>query len=388
MAQAEIPGLSAALIEEGRVTWTGAFGLRDVDTGALVTNETIFEAASLSKPVIAYLALRLVARGEIDLDVPLWDDIGYDRLNHDERATRITARMVLSHTSGLPNWGGTPITLNHDPGEAWNYSGEGFVFLAEMIERRTGMSLNDLVRVEVFEPLGMDHSSFIWQPDYESGAALPHDMIGRAMEKGKPSTPVAASSLHTTASDYAKFVQAALWGEGLPEDLAQEMLSKQASVSGWGDSETWAYLSWGLGWGLQAGDLAPAVWHWGDNGDFRSFVIAYPSLKKGFVYFANSNNGLSIAESLVGDLFPDEHWALRYLDYQRWDQPRRRARIGLQKSFYEDGGDASWELLERIASEFPANVVQNETNRLANFLLQEGKQDLSEAVTAWSADRF
>jgi CubicO group peptidase (beta-lactamase class C family) len=388
MAQAGITGLSAALIEDGSVTWTGAFGTRDIGTGALVTDETVFEAASLSKPVVAYLTLKLAARGVIDLDAPLWDDTGYVRLDHDERATQITARMVLSHTSGLPNWGGTPITLNHDPGTAWNYSGEGFVFLAEMLERRTGMSLNDLITAEVFDPLGMDQSSFVWRPDYESNAALPHDMLGRVMEKTKPADEVAAASLHTTASDYASFMQAVLSGDGLTENLAEEMLSEQAVVSGWGDSETWAYLSWGLGWGRQAGDRAPAIWHWGDNENFRSFVIAYPDTKTGFVYFTNSNNGLSIAESLIGDLFPDEHWSLRFLDYQRWDQPRRRARIGLQKSFYEDGGDASWQLLERIASEFPANVVQNETGRLVNFLRQEGKQELADAVEAWSASRF
>ncbi|MEM1057184.1 MAG: serine hydrolase domain-containing protein, partial [Bacteroidota bacterium] len=224
-----------------------AFGTRDIDTGAPVSDETVFEAASLSKPVVAYLTLKLASRGLIDLDSPLWDDAGYARLDHDPRAAQITPRMVLSHTSGLPNWGGTPLTLNHDPGTAWNYSGEGFVFLAEMLERQTGTRLNDLLTAEVFGPLGMDRSSFVWRPDYESDAALPHDMIGRVMEKTKLSDEVAAASLHTTASDYASFVQAVLSGDGLSEGLAGEMLSEQAAVSGWGDRETWAHLSWGLG---------------------------------------------------------------------------------------------------------------------------------------------
>lgn len=388
MDQAIIPGISAALFEDGRVVWTGAFGRMDAGTSNAVTNGTVFEAASLSKPVIAYLTLKLVARGVLDLDAPLWDEMGYSRLDHDERTRRITARMVLNHTSGMPNWGGTPITLNFDPGTSWNYSGEAFVYLATMLERRTGVSLNELVSTEVFEPLGMEHSSFIWRSDYDTSAASPHDLIGRAKKKNRPSEPIAASSLHTTASDYAAFVLALMKGEGLPEDLAREMLSKQTEISGWGNSETWAYLSWGLGWGIQSGNNTPAIWHWGDNGDFRSFVIAYPETGDGFVYFANSNNGLSIAESLIGELFEGEHWSLKYLDYQRWDQPRRRARIGLQKSFYEDGGEASWQLLERVAKTFPDNVVQNESNRLANFLLDEGREDLSSAVREWMAARF
>lgn len=388
MEKSGIPGLSAALIDNGDVVWTGAFGLRDAGTGEAVTDETVFEAASLSKPVIAYMSLRLAARGDLDLDAPLWDETGYARLEHDERATWITARMVLSHTSGLPNWGGTPLTLNHDPGTAWNYSGEGFVFLAEMLERRTGMSLNELVETEVFQHLGMTHSSFVWREDYDDSAAMPHDMIGRPVDKIKPTVPIAASSLHTTASDYAAFVQAVLLGTGLPGELAKEMLSIQSQVNGWGDSETWAYLSWGLGWGLQEGERAPAIWHWGDNGNFRSFVVAYPDMRDGFVYFTNSNNGLSIAESLIGEVFEDEHWSLKYLDYQRWDQPRRRARIGLQKSFFEDGGEASWRLLEQVAAEFPTNVAKNETSRLVNFLAEEGKEDLSKAVQEWSAARF
>ena len=130
MENAGSPGASAAWVKGGRVAWTGAFGVTDAGTGAPVVADTIFEAASLSKPVVAFIAMRLASRGVLDLDAPLWGSAegeGYERLAHDERARRITARMVLSHTSGLPNWGGTPLEMNSDPGTAWNYSGEGFV---------------------------------------------------------------------------------------------------------------------------------------------------------------------------------------------------------------------------------------------------------------------
>ena len=132
---------------------------------------TIFEAASLSKPVFAYLVLRLADRGEFDLDRPLLEMLEYPRVAHDERSKRITARMVLSHGTGLPNWGGERLTLQFDPGTAYGYSGEGFVFLQKAIERVTGRSLEALARREVFQPLGMTRSSFVWQERFAGNAA-------------------------------------------------------------------------------------------------------------------------------------------------------------------------------------------------------------------------
>jgi CubicO group peptidase (beta-lactamase class C family) len=389
MEEAGIPGLSAAWVEGGQVAWTGAFGVRDATTGTPVTDETVFEAASLSKPVVAYVAMRLVARGELDLDIPLWDDVGYERLAHDDRARGITPRMILTHTSGLPNWGGTPLELNRDPGSGWNYSGEGFVYLATLLERRTGLGLNELARREVFDPLGMAHSSFVWRSDYDTLAATPHDLLGRAGRKNRPTSANAAASLHTTAADYARFLVAVMGGEGLPDAVAEEMLTAQADIGGWGSRETWEYLSWGLGWGLQRGERAPAIWHWGDNGDFRCFVVAYPELGDGLVYFTNSNSGLAVAEAVTDLAFDDTQWSVRYLDYQSYDQPRRRARIALRRSFIEEGGEeGAWELLERLSSEFPADVAESEALGLAGFLGQEGRAELGVSVLRWGAERF
>ena len=138
---------------------------------------TIFEAASLSKPVFAYLVLRLADRGEFDLDRPLSEMLEYPRLAHDERYKRITGRIVLSHGTGLPNWGGEKLTLQFDPGTAYGYSGEGFVFLQKAIERVTGRSLEELARREVFQPLGMTRSSFVWQERFAGNAAYAKDWL-------------------------------------------------------------------------------------------------------------------------------------------------------------------------------------------------------------------
>ena len=385
---AGIPGLAAAWIKDEQVAWAGGFGVRDVRTGFSVNGETVFEAASLSKPVIAYTAMKLVARGELDLDAPLWDEEGYERLEQDDRGREITARMVLSHTSGLPNWGGNPLEFTQAPGVGWSYSGEGFVYLATMLERRTGLPLNNLVQREVFDPLDMRRSSFVWKSSYEGSMAVPHDLIGRPGEKWRPERANAASSLHTTARDYGRFVVAVMQGEGLPPAVASEMLRAQTGVSGRGDRDAWAYLSWALGWGIQRGERGTAIWHWGDNGDFRCFVIAYPELGDGLVYFTNSNNGLSVAESVLALVFEDTQWALRFLDYGTWDQPERRAAIALRRAFLNDDTESAWALLDGLFGELSREVADNEITNLGWFLVQEGRVQLGLSVIDWAARSF
>ncbi|MFL6290755.1 MAG: serine hydrolase domain-containing protein [Thermoanaerobaculia bacterium] len=127
----EIPGASMAVIRDGQVVWTGAAGVIAAGSTTPVRTDTVFRAASLTKPVFAYIVLRLADRGVIDLDAPLAGYIPYPRVEHDERHKRITARTVLSHTTGLPNWawGEDHIPFQFAPGEAWGYSGEGFVYL-------------------------------------------------------------------------------------------------------------------------------------------------------------------------------------------------------------------------------------------------------------------
>jgi CubicO group peptidase (beta-lactamase class C family) len=171
-----MPGLAMAVIDHGQVVWTGAFG-------NVTDPETIFEAASLSKPVFAYLVLRLVDRGELDLDRPLAELLEYPRAAGDPRYRRITGRMVLSHGSGFPNWGGERLTLAFDPGTAYGYSGEGFVYLQKVVEHITGRSLEQLARAEVFEPLGMRWSSYVWQKRFEGHAAASSRRPGRPISR-------------------------------------------------------------------------------------------------------------------------------------------------------------------------------------------------------------
>ncbi len=169
MRKGDIPGLSIAVIRDGKILWEGEFGQKNAISNGVtdgpVLRDTLFSAASLSKPVFAYIVLRLVDRGVIDLDKPLYTyGFSYDRIDKDPRSKLITARMVLDHTTGLPNWGGTPLEFLFTPGEKFNYSGEGYVYLQKVVEHVTGKSLEELAQQEVFVPLKMEHSTFRWRP--------------------------------------------------------------------------------------------------------------------------------------------------------------------------------------------------------------------------------
>lgn len=344
MAETGIPGLSIAVIEGGELAWSTGFGVTNTEAGEPVTADTVFEAASLSKPVLAYLALRMVERGELDLDGSIHEILAYERFEDDERARALTPRLVLSHQTGLPNWGDTPLSFDRDPGTAFGYSGEGYVYLQRAIEAQTGSTLEALAQLEVFAPFGMSNSRFTWpEGERPTHLATGHDAVGKPVARGRPEAN-AASSLHTTARDYARFVIAWLSAEALAPATVRAALQPEVRMQG--DErgslakDVKDTVGWGLGWGIQKQPGEETIaWHWGDNGVFRAFVAFRPADRSGVVYFANSINGLSIAEQVVepvvGDMSPTIHW-LRYEQATdpTW-QPRRQGLVAEGAGDYE-----------------------------------------------------
>src|SRR5688572_10077740 len=169
MTEGEVPGLQIALIRGGKVDWIKSFGVKNAETGGAVTDGTIFEAASLSKPVFAYAVMKLVEAGRLDLDKPLQSYLSEPYLKDDERINRITERMALDHTTGFQNESrpGQPLKINFAPGERFSYSGEGMLFLQRVLEKITGEKFDAFMRRTVFEPLGMTSSSYEWQERFE-----------------------------------------------------------------------------------------------------------------------------------------------------------------------------------------------------------------------------
>ncbi|RFM28720.1 serine hydrolase [Deminuibacter soli] len=331
LQKADVPGISIALVRHGQLVWTGAFGLANVNTARPVKTNTVFEAASLSKVVFAYAVLKLVDQGKINLDTPLNKYLGnnYDVVN-DDRINLITARHVLSHTSGFPNWRNTaneslPILFN--PGEKFSYSGEGMVYLSRVVEKITGLSFENFMQQYALQPLGMSSSSYIWRNRYDTLKAYRHDILGQLSGRNQPENGKenagqdhgnAAASLCTTATDYATFLVALMNGTGLKKQTWQQMMTPQVRVN-----PKYPAVAWGLGVGLETMPEETNLWHWGDNGDAKAYFTASLKNKNAVVYFADGANGLSIVKELVNDGLGGEHPAIAHLDYETYHSPSR-----------------------------------------------------------------
>jgi CubicO group peptidase (beta-lactamase class C family) len=331
ISDAGVPGLSMAVIGNGEVVEVTALGVRNALAGTPVDADTIFDAASLSKPVFAYAVLQLVDAGVLSLDAALVRHVP-DFVQDDPRAGEVTVRHVLSHTSGLPNWRSAelPLKTYFQPGERFSYSGEGFVWLQRVVEAATGDPINATIARLVFDPLGMRQSSYVWQPAFDANYADPHDASLSADVKKKPATVNTAASLQTTATDFARFLQAVLSGARLKPETARLWLQPQVSLRRRcvqclsGDlPESDTKVAWGLGWGLEP--QSGTFFQWGDNdrGRFKAFVMGSAQQRSAVVIFTNGFNGMSIAPELTGNTLPGAHPAFDWLDYPRHVATRR-----------------------------------------------------------------
>ncbi|MEO5684317.1 MAG: serine hydrolase domain-containing protein [Chitinophagaceae bacterium] len=323
--KANITGVQLLVSENGQEkTWY--YGKRSADETARIDGATVFQAASLSKLVLAYITMRLADRKIISLDTPLYRYYVYERIKADTAARKITARMVLHHTSGFPNWASNPtakqwhtsvLKTNFTPGSSWSYSGEGFMYLQFAVESVMKKSLEQIAREEVFIPLKMPSSSFLWRPSFADNGAYGHDKTGANTGRPEPFLPAAAYSLLTTAADYNRFLLALITGKGLSNQMLQLMLADAVPVKKPGSSQDEAadHISWGLGAGIQKNEAGTAIWHWGDNGDFKCFFMVFPAQKKSLVYFTNSANGLNVMQDVLNFYFgKNTWWALQWLD--------------------------------------------------------------------------
>jgi len=386
LTEADVPGLSIALVRNGEVSWQHAFGVKDSKTKEPVTDSTVFEAASLSKPVFAYAVMKLVDSGKFDLDKPLNQYLpgDYD-VGPDARLAQVTARRVLSHTTGFPNWRGQDTTLKiyFTPGDRFSYSGEGFVYLSKVIEHITGEQFNDFMKRMVFDPLGMSSSSYIWRADYDALKTARHNRVGLPTPQNKPLKANAAASLHTTAQDYARFIAAMLNGAGLKKQTLTQMLTPQIKVDEGGSNTTGRpadklspNVSWGLGVGLQTTADGLSFWHWGDNGDSKAYFVAFEKQKTGVVVFANSANGLSFMPELVAEAVGGQQPALVWLKYESYKSPPRR----LLRSILASGAEAALREYRssrdrRFTSE---RINEDQMNRLGYDLL--GRKRMKDAI--------
>jgi CubicO group peptidase (beta-lactamase class C family) len=383
-----VPGLSIALIEDCQVTWQSGFGVRSAGNGSPVTTETVFEAASLTKPLFAYLALLAVDSHLLELDVPLVtyldrETIEMEVIQHPldiegfrrDWLEQVTARHVLSHSSGMPHGErGVPFPLFFDPGSKFKYSATGYYFLQLVIERLKGEPLERVAESELFRPLSMGRSSLVWLEQFRADAADGHDVRSSPQAIREYRRAHAAASMYTTAGDYALFVAACLAGEGLTESSKRAMYTPQIPIQG--------NDFWGLGFGIQRDEAGDALWQWGDYGIFQNFVIAYPNLGAAVVYLSNSYNGLTIRDEIVRIAMGSEVATSESLaGYPAYDSP------ALQFAWMILEEDTQTALRQLSSLRKSAEPLDNKVlNTLGNLLLEEERIEDAIAVYELNVD--
>jgi CubicO group peptidase (beta-lactamase class C family) len=314
MQELGMPGLSIAVINHGRVVYNRALGVISLETKQPVDEQTVFEAASLSKPVFAWLVMRMVDQGRLNLDTPLYRYLPYPDIEQDGRYKLITARMALSHQTGFPNWRYFEMAdpslhipygqlyLKFTPGTSYAYSGEGYHYLAQVIAHLNGgdlKTLNDVFEREEAEPLGMEHAWFTGNSYLSAHMATGHKN-GKVAYKAWPtsfpgqdsSTFGAAGGLHTDAISYAHFLTALMAGKVLTRKSQSEMLRQQVEVP----RNDAAYVSGGdtgyaLGFAIRESPYGRLYEHGGNNGNFQSGFVIDMKRKMGYVFFTNSDKG-------------------------------------------------------------------------------------------------
>jgi CubicO group peptidase (beta-lactamase class C family) len=226
-------------------------------------------------------------------------------LADDDRAASITARMVLSHTTGFPNWRRDgPLYLRWSPGSRWGYSGEGFSYLQEVVEHLTGTTLDSYMADAVLRPLGMSDSTFTWRDADESRLALGHATDGNAWPPFRPpDAKAAAGGMFTTVPDYLRFLVHSLANQ-------HRMFEPQVQID---DG-----LAWGLGWGIEHADAGETVWQWGDDPGYKNLVVGRPADREGAVVFTNGDGGAAVYADVVRHLFAGQHPALDVWHRSSW----------------------------------------------------------------------
>jgi len=268
MKAAEVTGAGLAVFDDGKIALLKAFGVRDKERNLPLTVDSVMSAASFSKVAFAYMAMQLVDEGILDLDKPVYQYLpkplpeysNYKDLAGDPRQKRITARMLLSHTSGFPNWrrleDDQKLKIHFEPGSRFAYSGEGIVLLQLVVETITKVPLEEAMQQHVFRPLGMKRSSMVWHDRFE------HEF----------------PTLSNQTTDENKGIR----------------------------------LSYGLGWGLYWTPYGRAFFKEGHDDGWRNYTVCFDKAKSGIVLMTNSENGegiyKDILESVLRNTFTPIEW--------------------------------------------------------------------------------
>ena len=290
-----VPTLGLGIIKQGQLQQIRVFG--EFEPGKSAPYNTIFNVASLAKPVTAMVALKLVSAGKWNLDEPLFNYWTDPDVAMDPRSKLLTTRHILSHQSGFPNWRymneSNKLDFKFSPGEQYHYAGEGMEYLRKALENKFDKTLNELANELIFVPLAMTDTQFVFNSSIDSSRVIQgYDNQGKAYETHQHQSANAADDLLTTIEDYGRFLVSVLNGGGLSAEVYKDMNSHQvASTKG---------KHFGLGFEIydfEQGDYALS--HGGADRGVQTIVFIFPKTKDGLLIFTNVDDGYKVYETLL-----------------------------------------------------------------------------------------
>jgi CubicO group peptidase (beta-lactamase class C family) len=398
MKAAEVTGAGIAVFHNGKIELLKAYGFRDKERNLPLTVDSVMSAASISKVAFAYLALELVDDGVLNLDKPVYRYLPkplpeypkYADLANDLRYQRITARMLLSHTSGFATWrwmeDDHKLQIHFEPGSRYAYSGEGIDLLQFVVETITKKPLDTLMQERVFQPLGMTRTSMIWQERFESDYANGYDEYGRSVGAHRWTDPDAAGSMQITVSDLAKFMQAVMEGRLLHGKTREQMLSPQVQILSkrqfptLNEETTYANksirLSYGLAWGLYWSPFGKVFFKEGHDDGWRNYVVCFDRQKSGMIILTNSGNGEGIYKDVLETVLKDTYTPIMWEGFTPYNKLPPRPPLKQHKQVALDG-----KILDRYVGRYgiPPNLIltiRREGDHLSVQENDEPKQDL------------
>ncbi|ACV27167.1 serine hydrolase domain-containing protein [Kangiella koreensis] len=390
---AKIPGVAVAYIKDGKTQWVSLYGEASEENP--VKETTLFNVASLTKPVFSMLTLQLVEEGKLTLDESLsqyWVD---PDVKSDPRHNELTARLVLSHQTGFPNWRrDKPLAFMFSPGERHEYSGEGFDYLRKAVEVNTDMTMPKLMTDYITKPLAMNNTYFGWQPDKDASIATRYDEAAQEIEHKpfyKDSYSAACCTL-TTINDYSKFIAWVGQGAGLSDELLSDVQTLQSQH----DNPVEYY---GLGWRLIKLPETTYLMHDGREPGVRAFATVAPETGEGLVILTNSSNGELLYRPLIESTLSVQNDYLAQTDKDAWVyltsvpkevQPRMIQFIAKSPSFVSKALYAANEAVftqSGLQDKNSSTLKKKAENQIDNYVLGmvDGKYDGQTFINIMSA---
>ncbi|MGG7468810.1 serine hydrolase domain-containing protein [Chryseobacterium arthrosphaerae] len=302
MDSLQVQGMSIAIINNGKIVFNKGFGVANTLSKKKVTPSTFFEAASLSKPVFALFVLQLAKEGRLDLNRPLFEYLPADNIE-DERYKKITAKMVLSHTTGLPNWSETgKMQLQSEPGKQFSYSGEAYVYLGRVIAKLSNTSFKNLDAVfqnKVAKELKLNDFHFVITPEVEKNLADGYQKKHFVKDERDRSSFDPAGGLLANTRNYSEFLIHLMNKKLNFSEMFEPVVAlDQDSLI----REYFGVDSWTLGMAVIKLNGKLNYWHGGNNLGYTSSFMIDPDKKFGYVYFTNEDqcNGMKkVVENIL-----------------------------------------------------------------------------------------